>query len=377
MKFNIPSKALYNQASMVSRVINSKNAMTILNNFLFTIEGNTLTITASDVENTLSASIEVQDVEGSGSFCADAKKIVDLLKELPDQGISFDVNDTNFSSQIKSLNGDFNLIGVNGAEYPETVVETNPDETLAFEAPVAQIQAGLDNTLFAVGTDEIWPQMMGVYWGIKPESLTFVATDSRKLVKYNDATSRPGIEGSFILPAKACAILKNILVKGEEKLKVTLDSKSGTFVMGGARLNCRFIKGTYPDYERVIPKNNTNVITVDRLSFLNAVKRVAVFVEQGHGLIRFMLDQGQITIKAQDNNLCTSGVETLKCNYDGGKLLIGFGATHLVEIFSTIPTQDVELRLADSSRPGLFMPSENKADTELVMLLMPMMVNDF
>lgn len=377
MKFNVASKLLYNQASMVSKVISSKNAMPILNNFLFTLNGSTLTITASDVENTLSADIEVTDCEGQGSFCADAKKIVDLLKELPDQGILFEINDTNFSIKIKTLNGDFNLIGANGSEYPETVVETNPEETLNFEAPTSQIQNGLDNTLFAVGNDEIWPQMMGVYWDITPQNITFVATDSRKLVKYVDATGTPGVQGSFILPSKAAAILKNILVKTDSAVKVTVDSKSGTFKTSGSRLNCRFIKGTFPDYTRVIPQNNPYVITVDRVSFLNAVKRVAVFVEQGHGLIRFMLEPEEVTIKAQDNNLCTSGVEKLACSYNGNKLLIGFGATYLIEIFSTIQTPEVELHLSDPSRPGLFLPSENKENTELTMLLMPMMVNDF
>lgn len=377
MKFNVPSKQLYNHAAMVGKVISSKNAMTILNNFLFSLKDNQLTITASDIENTLTARLEVSDVEGEGSFCADAKKIIDLLKELPDQGVSFVVNDSNFSIKIKSLNGDFNLIGANGSEYPQTIEATGTEDSLNFTTSTAQILSGLENTLFAAGTDEIWPQMMGIFWDIKPDNITFVATDSRKLVKYQDSTSAPGITGSFILPSKPAAILKTMLAKNDEQITVTFDLKSGTFETPVCSLNCRFIKGTFPDYTRVIPQNNPHVLTVDRQTFLNAVRRVAVFVEQGHGLIKFQIEPNLLTLKAQDNTLCTSGIEKLACTFTGGNMIIGFGASFLQEIFATLQSDEVEMRISDPSRPGLFVPSENPEGTDLIMLLMPMTVGDF
>lgn len=377
MKFNVPSKQLYSQVSAVSKVISSKNAMAILNSFLFTLQGNTLTITASDVENTLTAKMEVKDVDGEGSFCADSKKIVDLLKELPDQGIAFEINDVNFSIKIKTLNGDFNLIGANGNEYPKTIESSGSAEALRMNISANQLLTGLDNTLFAAGNDEIWPQMMGVFFDIKPENLTMVATDSRKLVKFEDNNIQPGIQGSFILPSRPAAILKTLLGKSDENVAVEFDSKSGTFAIGNYIFNCRFIKGQFPDYRRVIPQNLPCQLTVGRQDFLNAVKRVAVFVEQGHGLIKFQLSQSKITIKAQDNTLCTSGIETLPCTYSGNDMVIGFGATFLIEIFSTLQSEEVLLKVSDPSRPGLFVPSENEEGTDLLMLLMPMTVGEF
>lgn len=377
MKFTVQSKALYNQALAVSRVINSKNAMAVLNNFLFTVTGNELTITASDVENTVTAKVAVNSLETDGSFCVDARKIVDLLKELPDQGITFDVNDSNFAIKISSLNGDFNLIGLNGLQYPQTDAEEKDGNNLTFRIPAQQILNGLENTLFAVGHDEIWPQMMGIFWDIKPDNITFVSTDSRKLVKYTDSTGKPNVEGSFILPSKPAAILKNLIGKAEGEVEVNITGKSGTFTVDDFTLNCRFIKGTFPDYNRVIPQTNPYSVTVDRLQFLNALKRVAVFVEQGHGMVKLQIEPQKLTLQSQDIALCTSGLETLPCTFTGTKLIIGFGAPLLIEICSTMKSDEMEIKLADPSRPGLFLPSENPEGTELLMLLMPMNVGEF
>lgn len=351
--------------------------MAILNNFLFTLSGNELTITASDIENIVSAKVAVVNAENDGSFCVDAKKIVDLLKELPDQGITFEINDSNFSIKIKSLNGDFNLIGLNGSEYPQNDIIKSNTQKMRLVVPASQIRSGLENTLFAVGNDEIWPQMMGIFWDIKADGITFVATDSRKLVKYADTTGKPGIEASFILPVKPATILRNLVAKAEGEVEVEIDTQSGTFTVDDFVLNCRFIKGQFPDYNRVIPTNNPYIISTDRLEFLNAVKRVAVFVEQGHGLVKMTIENDKITLQSQDIALCTSGYETVTCSFSGSKLVIGFGAPYLIDICSTIQSQELDIRLSDPSRPGLFMPSENPEGTELLMLLMPINVGEF
>lgn len=375
MRFNVSSKALYSHASAVSKVINSKNAMTILYNFLFVLKGNELTITASDIENTLSATIEVTEAEGEGMFCVDARKVVELLKELPDQGIKFDVNDSNYAIEITYLNGRYNLIGYNGLEFPN---EQDADPAiLEFKCPAKQILSGIDNTLFAVGTDDLWPQMMGILWDLSPESITFVSTDSRKLVKYQNTESAPGVEGSFILPVKPANILKNILSGADKEVAVSANAKSATFTSGGYTFNCRFIKGNFPDYNRVIPRNNPYSLTVDRVSFLNALKRVAIFVEQGHGLVKFKIEPDKIILKAQDNTLCTSGIETVACSFTGESMVIGFSAVFIIDIFSTLKSDEIEVKLSDPSRPGLFVPCDKKEDSELLMLLMPMTVTDF
>ena len=376
MKFNVSSKTLYSYVSAVSKVINSKNALTILNNFLFELSDNTLTITASDLENTLVAHLEVMDAEGEGKFCVDARRMVDLLKEMPDQGISFDINDDNLAVEIVYPSGNYSFIAINGNEYPSNESVDESTDIIEFTCPTEQIIKGIDNTLFAVGNDDLRPQMMGILWDIKPDAITFVATDTRKLVKYRNAMSAPGVEGSCILPIKPATVIKNVFAK-EDEVKVTLEPKSATFESPSYKFNCRFIKGSFPDYNRVIPVKNPYVITVDRQSFLNAVRRVGVFVDQGHGLVKFKIEKDQLTMKATDNNFCTSAREAVPCDFTGTEMIIGFSAPYLIEIFNTVSTTDILIKLSDPSRPGVFVPSENSENSELLMLLMPMTVSDF
>ncbi len=375
MKFNVPSKTLYSYVSAVSKVINSKNAMTILNDFLFELEDNTLTISASDLENTLTAKLTVEEPEGEGRFCVDAHRLVDLLKELPDLGITFEIDD-NLAITITYPGGKFDFMGVRGEEYPTTIEASLPENMLSFDCPTAQILSGIDNTLFAVGTDAVRPQMMGILWDIKPDAITFVSTDTRKLVKYRNWLSQPGVEGSFILPVKPANVIKNVFAK-EENIHLDLDPKSATFSSPTFTFNCRFIKGNFPDYNRVIPTNNPYALTIDRQKFLNAVRRVGVFVDPGHGLVKFKLSSTNLVMKAQDNNFCTSAVETLPCDFTGNEMIIGFSAPYLIEIFNTLSTEEIVIKLSDPSRPGVFLPSENKENSELLMLLMPMTVQDF
>ncbi len=375
MKFNIPSKTLYSYVSSVSKVINSKNAMAILNNFLFTLSGNELTITASDLENTLTARVNVSEAEGEGKFCVDARRVVELLKEMPDQGITFEITD-NLEVEITYASGTYNFVAINGDEYPSNKNEDEDGECLKFECPTEQIIQGIDNTLFAVGNDDLRPQMMGILWDIKPDAITFVATDTRKLVKYRNALSAPGVEGSCILPIKPATVIKNVFAK-EENVSVTIEPKCATFESPSFTFNCRFIKGNFPDYNRVIPTNNPYTLTIDRQAFLNAVRRVGVFVDPGHGLVKFKLTPTQLIMKAQDNNFRTSAWESIPCDFTGNEMIIGFSAPYLIEIFGTLSTTDILISLSDPSKPGVFRPSEDKADSELLMLLMPMTVAEF
>lgn len=376
MKFNVSSKALYSATSAVSKVINSKNAMTILNNFLFSLTDNTLSITASDLENTLTASVDVSDVDGEGTFCVDARRVVDLLKELPDMGVTFNINEDTLAIEILYPGGTFNFVGLSGNEYPRNR-EENPDGLRAeFDIPSEMIVKGIDNTIFAVGTDDLRPQMMGILWDIKPEGITFVATDTRKLVKYHNTMSAPGKECSFIMPVKPATILKNIVAK-DEMVHAVIEPKSATISTSRFTFNCRFIKGNFPDYNRVIPTNNPYVLTVDRVSLLNAVKRVGVFVDPGHGLVKFKITPTEMVMKAQDNNFCTSAREALPCDFTGQEMVIGFSAPYLIEIISTLSTSDMVIKLSDPSRPGVFLPQEDAKDSELLMLLMPMTVQEF
>ncbi len=372
MKFNVPSKTLHSFVSSVSKVINSKNALTILNNFLFTLDGDMLTVKASDMENSLVGRLLVTEAEGSGSFCLDARRIVELLKEMPDQGITFEIDDENLDAKITYPNGCYNTVGINGLEYPQT---TQPDEneTISFVCPTEQVMNGIEKTIFAVGSDDLRPQMMGILWDVKPDCIVFVSTDTRKLVRYTNSVSKPGTEGSFILPYKPATVLKNVFGK-EEEIKVTVSDKNVVFESPSFTFDCRLIKGPFPAYNRVIPLDSPYTLTVDRQSFVNAVRRVEVFGNGGNGLVKFKLTADSLTLRAQDNSYGTSGWESVPCSYVGNELLIGFSAPYLLEIFNHISTTDVVMRLSDPTRAAVCVPSEDEPESELLMLLMPMSI---
>lgn len=370
MKFNVSSKTLYNFASSVSKVINAKNPMPILNNFLFNLDGDILTIKAADMENYLIGRVPVADAEGSGSFCLDARRIVELFKELPDQGIEFSINDDNLEVEISYASGRYNTVAISGLEYPAGNSDNNgPKET--FVCLIEQVLKGIDSTMFAVGVDEIRPQMMGILWDVKPDRLIFVATDTRKLVRYTNSLSEPGTECSFILPVKGASVLKNVFAK-EDEIKVTVSEKSVLFESLSFTFECRLIKGVFPDYNRVIPQNNPYVLTIDRQSLLNGVRRVSVFGDQGGGLVKFKLSSDMLELRASDNSFGTSGWENVPCSYSGQNMTMGFSSMFLIEILSTFNTSDVILKIADPSRPAICIPAENGPDDELIMLLMPM-----
>lgn len=376
MKFNVQSKSLYSAVSAVSKVINSKNALTILDSFLITLEGETLTITGSDMENSLTARVAVTDVFGTGKFCLAARRLVELLKEMPDQGVTFSVDDTTLEVEIEYASGNYSLVAVSGDEYPVYKGVDDDAEPITFDVAGADFVKGIDNTLFAAGTDDYRPQMMGIFLDIKQEELTFVATDTRKLVRYIDRNIKPGGEGSCIIPTKPASIIKNIFAK-EEKLTLTLTSKNATVESVGFTFRSCLLNGRFPDYNRVIPKNNAYTLTVDRMTMLNAVRRVAVFVDPAFALEKFRITPERILLKTNDSSSCTSAREQVPCSFTGTELTIGFSAPYLIEILNVITTDDVIVELSDPGRPGVFRPAEECDGTELVMLLMPMTVGDF
>ncbi|MDE7407891.1 MAG: DNA polymerase III subunit beta, partial [Muribaculaceae bacterium] len=320
--------------------------------------------------------VHVTDVEGEGKFCVDARRLTDLLKSMPDLGITFEIDDNNLAIEIKYPGGTYNFIGINGNEYPRAAADGDDDEKIEFDCQGEQLITGIDNTLFAVGTDDLRPQMMGILWDIKPDSITFVATDTRKMVKFSNATSAPGVEGSCIVPLKPATVIKNVFGK-DVQLHVTITNKRAQIESEAFKFSCQLLKGMYPDYNRVIPANNPYMLTVDRQSFLAAIRRVGVFVDPSHGLVKFKITPDKIILKATDSNFCTQAVEEAPCDFNHSEMVIGFSAPYLIEIFSTLSTPEVVVKLSDPSRPGVFLPSENAGDCELLMLLMPMNVSDF
>ena len=376
MRFTISRKPFYNAVSAVSKVINAKNSLSILDNFLCTLTSETLTITGADLDNELSATVEVQDADAAAKFCLPARRLVELLKELPDTNLSVEMNDDTYEVQIKYPGGKYNMMAISGMEYPVYRADDDEAAPMEFTLTGESLLQGLEYTIFAVGDDDYRPMMKGVLFDIKPDRMVYVATDTHKLVRFADKRVEPGIEASCIVPVKPANILRNIVGR-EESVKVTMTRKSATFGVGTMVFRCSFLNGRFPPYERVIPADSPFTLTFDRVATLNAVRRVAIFVDPGHGLEKFKITPERLEIKSDDNGMGTEARETVPCGFDGPETIIGFSAPFIIEFLNIIPTDDVVVELADPSRAGVFKPTENIEGTELVMLLMPMNVDKF
>ena len=375
MKFVVSSTDLLNHLVSVSKVISSKNTMPILDNFLFQISENEITITASDLESTLITRLELSNIEGEGSIAIPAKLITDTLKEFPEQPLTFQINPETYGIEIFSENGKFNIVGQNGEDYPE-LPQLKEDSTSTVYVNRQALQKGIEKTIFATADDELRPVMNGILIEITPDFMSFVASDAHKLVRYRrmDATSE--FESSFILPKKPAGLLKSLLPKEEYDVKLEFNDKNAFFTLSNYKLICRLVEGNYPSYNSVIPASNPNKMIIDRLSFFNTVKRVSVFSNQASNLIRLNINENKIVVSAQDIDYSISAVERLNCEYEGDEIEIGFKSTFLLEIISNISASDVKVELSDPTRAGLFLPAEKDDEKEdILMLLMPMMVS--
>ncbi len=379
MKFVVSSTVLLSHLQAISRVINSKNSLPILDNFLLELEGKTLIMTASDIETTLITSMEVENSEGNGKVAVASRLLLDTLREFADQPLTFTINDSNLAMVITSANGSYNFIGQNGDEYPR-LPQLQEDAHL-MSLPVSQLSAGISKTLFCTADDELRPVMNGVFFDIMKDNLTLVATDAHKLVRfktsYNSVSFQEEEEKlSFILPKKPATMLKNILPKESGDVDIKFDSKNAYFKLSNYTMICRQVEGRFPNYNGVIPKTNAYKIIIDRVSLLNALKRVSVFSNQASNLVKLDFSDNMIHISAQDIDFSISAEETIKCQFEGAPIKIGFKSAFLIEILSNINASDVIFELTDPSRAGLILPFENEANEEILMLLMPMLLND-
>lgn len=375
MKFQVISTRLFSELSAVCRVIGAKNSLPILENVLFRLEGDELTLTASDGETTIRSVMEVENAEGSGSVAFSSKILIETLKQLPEVPLQFRINDQNFSMILSSPSGEYSIVGVNGAEYPEMAFEPEA-EGHSFALPSSVLLDAITKTVFCAGDDELRPVMNGVYFDMVPEQATLVATDAHRLVRYSNTTIHVTEPAGFILPKKPAILLKSVLQKDESTVTVQIGSRNVLFSFNAMTIVCRQIDGRYPNYNAVIPQNNTNVVTIDRLSFLAACRRVQVYANSSTALIRLAINENEITISAQDVDFATAAEEKLSCSYAGTPMAIGFKAPFLVDLLSAIESDEVLLKLADSARAGLLLPAENKENEELLTLLMPMLLND-
>jgi len=374
MKFVVSSSELLGHIQSISRVINSKNTLPILDNILFDLKDNVLTLRASDLETTLTTKLVIDNAIDDGMIALPSKLLLDTLKEFPEQPLTIEINMETLAADIYTENGKFSVVGQYGEDFPNpNEIEEEKAASILMEPEV--LLKGIASTLFATSEDELRPVMNGIFMELSTERVSFVASDSHKLVRYRRHDAKADQESTIILPKKPAQLLKNLLPKIDGPIELKFDEKNAIFSFGHFVLNCRLVEGQYPSYETVIPTVNPNRLIMDRLELTNALKRVSVFSNQASLLVKLVLESNQMTISAQDIDYSISAYERQTCQYEGEEMEIGFKSPFIVDILSNIASSDVLIELGDSSRAALITPYErDNEDEEVLMLIMPMML---
>ena len=375
MRFTVSSSALSSKLNMLAKVIGSKNSLPILDCFLFQVANGEMSITASDSDNVIKSTLALTDHDGEGEFCVPNRVILDALKELPEQPLHFDVDAAGEAIAIKIVyqNGLYNFTGQSAEEYPRTQSMTDACTTVSL--PTEMLINNISRSLFATANDELRPVMNGIYFDLTADALAIVASDGHKLVRSKNFTIKSESPSAFNLPKKPASLLKNILSKDGDDAIIKFDDRSAEIQFTDGVMRCRLIDGRYPNYNSVIP-NNPNEVTVDRRGLQSALRRVLPFASESSQLIRFHIESGRFEVSSEDIDFSTSAKEQLSCEYNGSPMSIGFKGSSLMEILSNLTSDNIIIQLADPSRAGIIVPAEQPENEDILMLIMPMLLND-
>lgn len=374
MRFTLSSSALNSRLSTLARVINSKNSLAILDCFLFEVSNNTLAIIASDSENVMRTIVNLDEQDGDGRFAVNSKKILDAVKELPEQPLTIDVDVNSYSIKVIYQNGIYNFTAQNADEFPS--IQRMGEQATMLSMPANILGDCISRSIFATATEELRPVMNGIYFDLSQDALAIVASDGHKLVRNRNYSIKSETPTSFILPKKPANLLKNMLGKGETEVVIRFDDRNAEITFGDTLLLCRLIEGRYPNYNSVIPQNNPNELTIDRKVLIGTLRRVMPFASESSQLVRLHLETGKLEVSSEDIDFSTSAKEEVTCDYQGMPMDIGFKGPTLADILNNLQSEEVVLQLADPSRPCLIIPNEQPENEDVLMLIMPMLLND-
>ena len=373
MKFIISSSKLVKHLQNLIGVINNNNTLPILDNFLFTLTKNELTVTASDVEILMSSTMEVQS-EYEGKIAINARLLLDAVKTFPDQPLTFLINSENNTLEISSDFGNYDMAYFDGEDFPQPIELESP---AVIKIAPDILNTAIYHTLFAAANDDLRPVMNGVFFQFSPEKAIFVATDAHKLVKYTRTDVHSDTVAEFVVPKKPLSILKNALTSAESEVTIEYNENNAKFSFDRTVLSCRLIEGKYPNYEAVIPKENPNKLIVNRNSFLTSIRRASLFSSKSTHQVRLKMSGQVLNINAEDIDFSNRADETLACNYDGDDMQIGFNSKFLLEMLNNLDSEDILIEMSVPNRAGILTPMDGKEDGEdILMLVMPVMINN-
>ena len=373
MKFVVSSSALLKQLQMISGVLNSSNTLPILDNFLFKIDNNSLTISASDLETTMINTVEIDSTD-EGLIAIPARLLLDTLKSFPEMPLTFSIDDKTFGIEVSSDNGIYKLSGFNGTEFPR-VPELEDPSTVEISAEV--LSQAINKTIFATGNDDLRPVMSGIYFEFGTDGLRFVATDAHRLVRYTRSDIQANRNSGFIVPKKPLNLLRGVLNTTNAEVRVDYTDTNVRFTFDNIILISRLIDGKYPNYESVIPQENPNRLSISRDSFLNSIKRVSIFANKTTHQVKLAMKGSELAISAQDLDFSNEANERLGCSYEGDDMEIGFNSKFIMDMVSHLDSDNVSLEMSGPSKAGIIVPADQESEGEdILMLVMPIMLNN-
>jgi DNA polymerase-3 subunit beta len=373
MRFTVSTSTLLKQLQAVSGALSSSTVLPILENFLFEIKESSLTISATDLQTSMTTSLAVEAKE-SGRVAIPSRILLDTLKSLPEQPIAFSVDETTFAIEINAGDGKYKLSGENGDDFPKIPVVENASSV---NLPASVLAEAINKTIFAVSNDELRPAMTGVFCQLTTTSITFVATDAHKLVRYRRTDTKAASTAALILPKKALNLLKSSLPTDDVNVSVEYNNTSAFFKFGNINLVCRLIDERYPDYEAVIPQVNPNKLLIDRLAFLGSLSRVAIYANKTTHQVRLKIAGDELNISSEDIDFSNEAHERLTCQYEGDEMEIGFNARFLIEMLKNLSSDEVSLEMSTPNRAGLLLPQGGDKNEDVLMLVMPVMLNSY
>jgi DNA polymerase-3 subunit beta len=370
MKFIVSSSALLKQLQHISGVINANTVLPILEDFLFEVEKNKLSVVATDLETVMRIQMDIE-AKDSGKVCIPAKILLDSLKNIPDQPLTFNI-DKNFGIELTSDNGKYKVMGENPDNFPK---EPSADDTTSFKATSSALITAINKTLFAVSNDDLRPAMTGVFFELDKKGMQCVATDAHRLVKYKRTDVSCPKSDNFIVPKKPLTLLKSALPANDDEISISYNSNHFFVKHGTTQMSCRLIDARFPDYKVVIPSDNPYKLVVNKNDFQGALRRVAIFSNKSTNQVVLSIAGSELELTAQDIDFSFEGDERMKCRYDGEDLAIAFNAKFLIEMLSAADSDDIKIELSTPTKAGIIKPTEQEEDEELMMLVMPLMLN--
>ena len=373
MKFIVNSSALLKEISLINGVITTNPVVPILENFLFEINDGLLTITASDLQTSMITELPVESKE-TGNIAIPARILLETLRNLPEQPVTFSIDEESYSIEISSENGRYKLAGENATDFPK-VPAVSDDFSVSISSDV--LAKAINNTIFATSSDELRPAMTGVYINLSSESTTFVATDSHRLIRYRRADVTSDNDNVIIIPRKALNLLKSTLPAENITVKLEFNISNAFFRFENMRLICRLIDERFPDYENVIPLDNEIIMTINRNEFLSSLRRIAIYANKTTHQVRLKITGNELQISAEDLDFSNEASERLSCEHEGDDIEVGFNARFLIEMLSHLESDEIDMKLSAPNRAGLIFPKEKEKEEDLLMLVMPVMLNNY